>query len=109
MPKDFHPRRVVFGLPHNYGKHERLHIQPAKHKRRASPLFFHVHELGEKIVDVSILMPAQFLPKGEKIKAGRTEVDAKIEWDVLNGFINGKDKQGYPRFPKRVSIFGGEA
>ena len=35
---DFHPRRAVFGLPHNYGRHKT--VEPESYDRRASPLFF---------------------------------------------------------------------
>lgn len=108
MPKDFHPRRVVFGLPHNYGKQDYLHVEPEKHKRRSSPLFFHVHQLGNEYIGLAILMPAQFLPKGEKIKAGEEKVEANIEWDVLSGFLHGKDKQGKPRFNLKT-IVGGQS
>jgi len=109
MPKDFHPRRVVFGLPHNYGKFEDMHVEPADHKRRSSPLMFHVHQVGERFVGVSILMPADFLPAGEKIKAGKLSVEAKIEWEVLENFILGQDKEGKLRFSSRKQIStGGE-
>ena len=107
MAKDFHPQRVIFGLPHNYGKQDYLHVEPAKHKRRSSPLFFHVHPIGNQFVGVAILMPAQFLPAGEKVKAGREFVDTKIEWHVLSDFIQGQDKQGRLRFPNRQSVIGG--
>jgi len=107
MSDEFHPQRIVFGLPHNYGKHENLHVEPAKHKRRASPLFFHVHPIGDQFVGVSVLMPAQFLPKNEKIKAGLKFVDSKIEWYVLTDFIRGINKQGQARFPKAQNIIRG--
>ncbi|MHB1407900.1 MAG: type III-B CRISPR module RAMP protein Cmr1, partial [Desulfitobacteriaceae bacterium] len=55
----YHPRRVVFGLPHNYryssGGEAKINAWPGRNpernrsqsteQRRASPLFFHVHEL----------------------------------------------------------------
>lgn len=106
MEKGFHPQRVIFGLPHNYGKYEGQHVEAEKHKRRSSPLFFHVHPVANQFVGVAILMPAQFLPKGEKIKAGRELVNAKIEWELLSDFIQGQDKQGKPRFPNRKNIIG---
>lgn len=104
-PQGFHPRRVVFGLPHNYGKVPSMEVVPSRHKRRASPLLFHVHALGEKsFMGVSILLNSVFLPHGEKINAGGTEVPAKIEWDLLTDFLDGKDLVGNPRFPKRVTV-----
>ena len=104
-PQGFHPRRVVFGLPHNYGKGPFMEVGPAQHKRRASPLFFHVHALGEKsFIGVSVLLRSAFLPAGEKINAGGTEVPTKIEWNLLTDFLDGKDNAGNPRFPQKVTI-----
>lgn len=105
-PSGFHPRRVVFGLPHNYGKGSFMEISPAQHKRRSSPIFFHVHALGEKsFIGVSVLMRSAFLPAGEKINAGGIDVPAKIEWNILTEFLDGKEKHtGNPRFPRKVTI-----
>lgn len=105
-PSGFHPRRVIFGLPHNYGKGQSMEVSPARHDRRASPLFFHVHALGEKsFIGVSILLKSAFLPAGEKINAGGVDVPAKIEWNVLTDFLDGKEKHtGNPRFPQKVTI-----
>jgi len=106
MPQGFHPRRVIFGLPHNYGKGPNLSVEPEKHRRRSSPLFYHVHQIGNEFFGVSMILPAQFLPEDEKINAGGNKVPAKIEWEVLDHFITGKDKGGAPRFPKQESIKG---
>jgi hypothetical protein len=38
------------------------------------------------------------------MNAGGTEVPAKIEWDLLTDFLDGKDLVGNPRFPKRVTV-----
>ena len=116
--RDFHPKRVIFGLPHNYGKGDHLAVTPEKHRepypvgvykhdRRASPLFFHVHKIGSEYVGVSLLLPATFLPQGEKINAGGTNVPAKIEWSVLTDFLDGKDKKGNVRFQHKQSIVKG--
>lgn len=48
--------RVVFGLPRGQRK-----------ERRASPLFFHMHECGRKPVVVVSFLPACFLPNGAGI------------------------------------------
>jgi len=120
--KDFHPRRVIFGLPHNYGQEDRYAVNPEKqkapypegyykHDRRASPLLFHVHKVGSKYLGVSILLPAQFLPTNEKINAGGINVPAKVEWSVLTDLIDGNirlEAQGEPRFPKKTPILSGE-
>lgn len=60
-----HPRRVVFGLPHNYGKPPTEHVEPAElHDRRASPLILHVHQSKNDSQPLAILtfLPSLFLP-----------------------------------------------
>jgi len=63
-----HPRRIVFGLPHNYGKHQKEQVDPADPQldRRASPLFFHIHQLAptHPPLGVVALLQSQFLPSG---------------------------------------------
>lgn len=39
-----YPRRIAFGLPHNYGQPEHLRVSARGYERRASPLFLHIHE-----------------------------------------------------------------
>lgn len=82
---DFHPRRAVFGLPHNYGR--RKQVKPASHDRRASPLLFHVHEIGSRYAGVAVLLRSRFLPNGERIRAGRASVPARPDWNVLTDFL----------------------
>lgn len=101
----FHPRRVVFGLPHNYGKKEGDKVAGSHYARRSSPLLFHVHRLNQNsFVGVSVLMPAQFLPDGEQIKAGYVKVPQKVDWNILTDFIDGKDTEGKVRFATRQTI-----
>ena len=58
-----HPERIAFGLPHNYGKWTEDHVGPADgFDRRASPLFIHIHECGDRPVAVVSFLPARFLP-----------------------------------------------
>ena len=83
---DFHPRRAVFGLPHNYGR--RKTVEPELHDRRASPLLFHVHEIGSRYVGVAVLLRSRFLPKDERIRAGGRKVPAKPDWPVLTKFLD---------------------
>lgn len=112
---NFHPRRVVFGLPHNYDSKNKAHqVNAEKHERRASPLLFHVHQIGTQFFGVSVLLNSVFLGKdehgkAEKINAGGRLIDQKIEWNVLTDFITGK--VGNPpafdaslRFPDRRKI-----
>jgi CRISPR-associated protein Cmr1 len=57
-----HPRRIAFGLPHNYGKGKTNEVTPASFDRRASPLFIHIHQCGSDPVAVVSFLPALFLP-----------------------------------------------
>ena len=61
-----HPRRIAFGLPHNYGKGPAKQVGPHDKEldRRASPLFIHIHECGDTPVAVLSFLPARFLPEG---------------------------------------------
>lgn len=106
---DFHPQRIVFGLPHNYGKRDEQKVTPANHERRASPLLFHVHQIGDTFFGVSIFLRSQFLPTEEGINAGRKVVPAKIEWEWISDFVTGKDMQGRTRFSNRKRIVGNPA
>lgn len=76
------PRRAVFGLPHNYylrrhggGGGTSVEIEPPSPERgrRASPLFFHIDEIGPPLrrqgVVIATFLPSTFLPADEKIRA----------------------------------------
>lgn len=114
-PDNFHPRRVIFGLPHSYGKTEDITVtaekppEPEKrwHERRASPLFFHVHKVGNEYFGVAMVLPAVFLPQNEKINAGGINVPVKAEWQLLNDFLDGKDNAGKNRFAEKAPILQG--
>ncbi len=70
-----HPRRIAFGLPHNYGKPKEQQVRPQDFDRRASPLFIHIHECGGTSAAVISFFPAQFLPENKpKISVGGKEV-----------------------------------
>ena len=120
----FHPQRVFFGLPHNYSRETIDHVRPEIHERRSSPLFFHVHQLGDKFIGVSTLFKSDFLPNierdnernTEKIRAGDRIVDLVDGWNILEEFIDGNE--GNPRgtnprkrFPnaKNILLCGKEA
>ena len=94
---NFHPHRAVFGLPHNYGKE--VGVKPKEHERRASPLFFHVHEIGGEFVGVALLLRSQFLPSKEMIKAGKNTVSANPDWTVLTDFLDGICDKNKPIWP----------
>ena len=89
--KDFHPRRAVFGLPHNYGKE--VEVRPEKHGRRASPLLFHVQQIGERYAGIALLLRSRFLPADERILARRRPVPANPDWNVLTSFLDENSKR----------------
>ena len=90
------PRRVVFGLPHNYffsGK-GKVSIEPHSkgQKRRASPLFIHIHKLADgNYVAVLSLIPSQFLPQNVmvEIKGGGQSriITPQVNYDVISDFL----------------------
>jgi len=89
-----HPRRVAFGLPHNYRFSNGLKVNTkgSKRERRASPLFIHIHELGREYVAVISYLPALFLPHNEKIlisgSGKRVEVPVNIDNSVVTDFLD---------------------
>lgn len=103
-----HPQRAVFGLPHNYyfsSYQEKVDVKPARLERRASPMFIHIHELGNRqYVAVITIMPAVFLPSAEKIRVGNSVVSVKVDFRVLEEFVVGKNGAGKPRFPTAVRV-----
>jgi len=105
---DFHPERVVFGLPHNYSKWPEDHVKPATFGRRASPLLFHVQKIGNSYLGVSTFLKSLFLPEGEQINVGGNLVDQNIDWSVLTNFISGNEgnpSNGSKRFPNLCEVF----
>ena len=85
LQRSTHPRRIAFGLPHNYGKDTRDHVGPHDRNldRRASPLFIHVHPCGATPVAVLSFLPARFLPDGRTdISVGGSRVLQTAEADL---------------------------
>ena len=83
--RDAHPRRIAFGLPHNYGKHPRDQVTPHHRNldRRASPLFIHIHPCDATPVAVLSFLPARFLPDGRTdISVGGSRVRQTPEADL---------------------------
>lgn len=115
-----HPRRAIFGLPHNYSKTLGVLSQVAD--RRASPLLVHIHKLtSQNYIAVLSILQARFLPADDKVwiwqgSSKRPDGDPKKipavqlreqrpDWKVLNGFIDGtKKKTGQPYFPNSMQI-----
>ena len=67
------PYRSAFGLPHMYDSQrgEGVTVAGDQSDRRASPLFFHVHEVGREAVGITILMPTAFLGRRMEVQAKR--------------------------------------
>lgn len=111
-PAHTYPKRVAFGLPHNYGKSKDEQIEPSNTKlytRRASPLFVHIHhaENSTPIAIVSFL-PSQFLPEGETIRVGKNHFkpDETTLWRPIHGFLDRlkSSQQGKEMFGGAVEI-----
>ena len=89
-----HPRRIAFGLPHNYGKEKEEQIGPhdGHLDRRASPLFIHIHECSSVPVAVLSFLPARFLPKGRStLSVGGIRVSQRPEEELyrpIHAFLN---------------------
>ena len=90
-----HPKRVAFGLPHNYGKGDQAAVSAASKEidRRASALFFHVHQVSDtaRPVGVVAFLPARFLPESEQIRAFGQNVPLDTSpgfWEPVHGYLN---------------------
>ena len=92
--RNSHPRRIAFGLPHNYGKDREQQVGPdeSDFDRRASPLFIHIHECGDTPVAVLSFLPARFLPEGKSdISVGGKTVPQEPESELyrpIHGFLD---------------------
>jgi len=98
-----HPQRLIFGMPHNYffsslqkpNNKVDIPTKPTKprdkskvyRERRASPLLVHVHPMGNEYIGVLLLMRSTFLPLGEKVLIGRSEVPVAVDWQVIETFM----------------------
>jgi CRISPR-associated protein Cmr1 len=106
-----HPRRIAFGLPHNYhftSLTRNLTVLSDNYERRASPLFLHIHELSNNdYAAVASIFPTMFLPEGENILIKRDDGDKQSlplqrKWlKVLTDFVEGDvyNRAGHKRFP----------
>ncbi|NLO90107.1 MAG: type III-B CRISPR module RAMP protein Cmr1 [Clostridia bacterium] len=104
-----HPSRAVFGLPHNYyfrniGKSASVEPSGSVNKRRASPLFIHIHALNKgRFAAVLTLLPAVFLPKDKMItikekvnkkkrkvenEEKKAEVVPNVNIELIENFLN---------------------
>jgi CRISPR-associated protein Cmr1 len=108
-PTQTHPRRIAFGLPHNYGRSKQEQVEPDDHNRRASPLFIHIHQpQGQTPVGVLLFLPAQFLPEGERVKVGGQPVQLRSDtlWNPIHEFMNRllDPGQGKEQFPGALEV-----
>lgn len=88
-----HPTRIVFGLPHNYGKGPLQQVGPSskEYERRASPLLIHIHLCGKTPVAVLSFLPAEFLPAGVGVSVGGTNVPLDREpslWAPVHALLD---------------------
>ena len=91
--RDAHPRRIAFGLPHNYGPGTGNQVGPVGSglDRRASPLFIHIHQCEDTPVAVISFLPSRFLPSGTHINVGGQTVPQAPENDLyqpIHDFLN---------------------
>lgn len=95
------PDRMVFGLPHNYhlssqpkGKNDvSLNYKGGDNidKRRASPLFSHVHQFPDgNCLLVQTLLQAEFLSPGEKVHINNkvSHTHPEPDWRIIDKFMN---------------------
>lgn len=119
-PTTEHPKRIVFGLPHNYffsslsgGKAD---VVPEFQTRRASPLMIHIHKFGiNNFAGLVCILPADFLPSGEQINIKNIvksemvpqNADFKFLHDFIDGFegLYGAKDLSSPYFPKKAEIY----
>ncbi len=87
-----HPKRIAFGLPHNYGGEGDRQVKPEKFDRRASPLFLHIHQASDAAPATAVLcfMLAAFLPEDRaNISVGGKIVplDRANLWQPIDEFL----------------------
>ncbi len=94
-----HPKRVVFGLPHNYclNRNNKIDIEGCHEhrKRRASPLFIYVHKIENIYLGMLLLLPADFLPQEDKISFKRPNTTQslgstphQVDYTHIHSFFN---------------------
>lgn len=94
------PRRIVFGLPHNYyysSDNSNVSvdvIRDGDRQRRASPLFIHAHEVGsettkdKECVVILTTFPSRFLPESDGIKIQASNlVKPNVDYSILNKLL----------------------
>jgi CRISPR-associated protein Cmr1 len=97
------PKRVVFGLPHNYyfsngakvdiNYATRNHEGKLDEQRRASPLLLHVYRFSDgRTVAVHTLLRSRFLPEAQPVVTMKRDasgsVPVTVDWNVLTTYLN---------------------
>lgn len=85
--RETHPKRIAFGLPHNYGAMGKVGPAQTELDRRASPLLIHIHQCGSEPVAVVSFLPARFLPLSStgapaQISVGGPSIPQKPEQEL---------------------------
>lgn len=105
--RSFNTKRAMFGLPRLYGKGKDFTVTGDKSGRRASPLLFHIHPLGQRFIGIASFLPAGFLqPKESELLVGGRKTSFNVDWNIITNFLDGKtDKPGENRFPERQVLW----
>lgn len=91
-----HPRRVVFGLPHNYFYSNGTKVDvDAYHdgtSRRASPVIIHIHQFSSgRSIGIHCLLKSQFLPERGRIQLKKghksQSVECDVDWKVIEAYL----------------------
>jgi CRISPR-associated protein Cmr1 len=110
------PRRLVFGLPHNVrfssAGSVNIEIEEKSIARRASPLFIHIHRIGNEYLAVQSLLAAQFFPENAKVSYGKKALEQKpVQWKVITDYLTLPSYQGANHscdgFINRTPVFKG--
>ncbi len=102
-----HPKRTVFGLPHNYfysGNTTQGYSGgvDAETGRRASPLIQHIHQSAQGYQLIQCLLKSEFLPTGNSVKIQAVykknkhdkpirkniNVSENVVWQVITDFMD---------------------
>lgn len=109
LPVQRAPQRAVFGLPHNYFFTSlggtKVDVNGENQERRASPLFIHIHHLeqgGQAVVFT--LLPARFLPQGERLELSKPRgappatalVPVEVDWGHIHRFLDRWEEVSLP-------------
>lgn len=101
-----YPARSVFGLPHNYLRQPLEKVEPTDFDRRASPLFFHLHQPDPAAPALAVvsLLPATFLPgAANQISVGDTpqSLNPVTLWKPVEDFMDRLTNKGKAAAPPR--------